>query len=414
MKPDFLHVSSSGKALLNKPFIKPFIAPLISVLATLLVSACGGGGSSNTGTTPVVTPEVANPPGAGHFEVATFIKTVNVTDVTATLPKDVAAVVKPLYSVDTYKITYTTTDAGGRTVTASGLAAIPRKTSSLASPVLSYQHATIKTDAEAPSNHATPDEPAVLFASIGYLVSAADYVGYGTTKGLPHPYLLATPTAVSVIDFMTATARWRQMKAIADNGQVFLTGYSEGAYASMATLRLLTQNKTASTVLPVSTFLGAGPYDVVLTLNTMLSTIRKDNPVLGALISPGFLKKLGANDRANVRNLLLSSALGSQSDISFDPTFLDNFLNDDDASIAVQSNVYDWTPQSPISFFHGRDDTTVPYGNTDSAFQTMTKRGAASLIDRMDCPAKPSEHIACVPSFLISDITRLGALARGL
>jgi hypothetical protein len=89
---------------------------------------------------------------------------------------------------------------------------------------LSYQHATIKTDAEAPSNHATADEPAVLFASLGYLVSAADYVGYGTTKGLPHPYLLATPTAVSVVDFMTATSRWRQMKSIADNGQVFLTG----------------------------------------------------------------------------------------------------------------------------------------------------------------------------------------------
>lgn len=69
-------------------------------------------------------------------------------------------------------------------MTASGLAAIPRKTGGLTSPVLSYQHATIKTDAEAPSNHATADEIAVLFASLGYLVSAADYVGYGTTKGL--------------------------------------------------------------------------------------------------------------------------------------------------------------------------------------------------------------------------------------
>ncbi|MFZ6759348.1 alpha/beta hydrolase family protein [Undibacterium sp. Ji50W] len=410
MKSDFLCVFSSGKA----PLVTSLITPLITILATLLVSACGGGGSSNTGTTPVVTPEVANPPGPGHFEVATFIKTVNVTDVAVALPKDVAAAIKPLYSVDTYKVTYTTTDSAGRSVIASGLAAIPRKASSLASPVLSYQHATIKTDAEAPSNHATADEPAVLFASMGYLVSATDYVGYGVTKGLPHPYLLATPTAVSVIDFMTATSRWRQMKAIADNGQVFLTGYSEGAYASMATLRQLTQNKTTNTALPVSTFIGAGPYDVVLTLNTMLNAIRKDNPVLGALISPGFLKKLGANDRANVRNLLLLSALSSQSDISFDPAFLDNFLNDDDASIAAQSNVYDWTPQSPILFFHGRDDTTVPYGNTDSAFQAMTRRGAASLIERMDCPAKPSEHIPCVPSFLISDITRLGALARGL
>ncbi|WP_422939017.1 alpha/beta hydrolase family protein [Undibacterium sp. TJN19] len=388
---------------------------LLGVAACLALSACGGGGSSSSASAPVVTtPDQSNPAGAGHFEVATFIKTISAADVAAALPTAVSSTVKPLYAVDAYKITYTTTDSSGRAVTASGLAAIPRKTGSTPSPVLSYQHATIKTDAEAPSNHATPDEPAILFASMGYLVSAADYVGYGSTKGVPHPYLLAAPTALSVTDFMTASARWRQSKAIADNGQLFLTGYSEGAYASMATLRLLTQNKTASTTLPVSTFIGAGPYDVALTLNAMLDAIRKQNPVLGALISPGFLKSLGANDRVNVRNLLLFSALGSQTDISFDPAFLDNFLNDDTAAIAAQSNVYDWTPQSPIFFFHGRDDTTVPYGNTDSAFQAMTKRGAAGFIQRMDCPASPAEHIPCVPSFLVNDITRLGGLAKGL
>jgi len=379
----------------------------------LIVSACGGGSASSPATIPVVTtPDVANPPGPGYFDTATFIKTISAAEVTAALPKEVTTVVKPLYAVDTYKITYTTTDASGRSVLASGLAAIPRKSSSLPSPVLSYQHATIKTNAEAPSNHATADEPAVLFASMGYLVSAADYVGYGTTGGLPHPYLLATPTALSVADFMTANTRWRQMKSIPENGQVFLTGYSEGAYASMATLRHLTLNKTGA--FPVSTYIGAGPYDVVLTLNAMLDAVRKENPIIGALISPGFLKKLGANDRANVRNLILSSVLGSKSDISFDPTFLDNFLNDDDAAIALQSNVNDWTPQSAISFFHGRDDTTVPYGNTDSAFQAMSRRGAATLIDRMDCPAKPAEHIPCVPAFLINDITRLATVAKGL
>jgi fermentation-respiration switch protein FrsA (DUF1100 family) len=210
---------------------------------------------------------------------------------------------------------------------------------------------------------------------------------------------------------MTASARWRQSKAITDNGQIFLTGYSEGAYATMATLRLLTQNKS---VLPTSTFIGAGPYDVTLTLNSYLAAVRQQYPILGALVNPGFLKTLGENDRNNLRNLLLFAALGVQSDISFDPTFLDNYLNDDVAAIASQSNVYDWTPQSPIIFFHGRDDTTVPYANTDSAFLAMTNRGAASFIERMDCPAKPAEHIPCVPSFLMSDIIRLGALAKGL
>ncbi|HTD03445.1 hypothetical protein [Undibacterium sp.] len=404
VKPDFLRFFLPGKA----------VCLAVCVAASLTIAGCGGGDSSNSGGGQVVITDPSNPPGPGQFQAAVFIRTVSVGDVAAALPAGAASAFIPLYSVDTYKLTYTTTDSSGHSVTASGLAAIPRKASSLASPVLSYQHATAKTDAEAPSNHATPDEPAVLFASMGYLVSAADYVGYGASKGLPHPYLLAAPTAASVSDFITASARWRKSQAIADNGQLFFTGYSEGAYATIATLRFLTQNQTASSALPVTTFAGAGPYDVALTLNYLLAAVRQQNPALGALISPGFLRNLGANDRANLARLLLLAALGGQSNVSFDPTFLNNFLNDDTAAIASQSSVVDWTPQSPIVFFAGRDDTTVPYANTDSIVQAMSNRGAGALIQRIDCPAQPSEHLPCVSPFLVSDIARLGALAKGL
>lgn len=383
----------------------------ILLIACIVNASCGGGGSADAGGGQPVPPEVANPIGPGHFESATFIKTISASDVMAALPTESLTLIKPLYSVDTYKIIYTTTDANGRNVIASGLTAIPRKSTQLGSPVMSYQHATVKTDSGAPSNHATADEPAVLFASLGYLVSATDYVGYGASKGLPHPYLLAAPTAASVVDFMTASARWRKMQAIADNGQLFLTGYSEGAYATMATQRLLTQNASQ---LPTMTYVGAGPYDVAITLNSYLDIIRQQNLVLGLLVNPGFLKNLGATDRNNLRNLFLFAVLGSQSDVSFDATFLDNFLNDDVAAIASQSSVFDWTPKSAISFFHGRDDTTVSYANTDAIFRTMNNRGAGALIDRLDCPAKPAEHIPCVPSFLVNDIARLGAVAKGL
>lgn len=97
-----------------------------------------------------------------------------------------------------------------------------------------------------------------------------------------------------------------------------------------------------------------------------------------------------------MRKLLLV-VLGSQSDISFDPTFLDNFLNDDDASIRLQSNVNDWTPQSPIQFFHGRDDTTVPYANTESAFQAMTT-GAQHLCWNVRIARQNRRRYVCVPT----------------
>ena len=391
------------------------LSKLAVLSLSLALAACGGGGgSSDNGPAPTPTPVPVdnNPAGVGHFETATLIGTVSASAVSAALPVSIAGTVRPLYAVDAYKLTYTTTDTAGHIITASGLVAIPRKTGALASPVLGYQHATIKTDAEAPSNHATADEPAILFASLGYLVSAADYIGYGATKGTPHPYLLAAPTAASVADFLTASNRWRQSKAILDNGQLFLTGYSEGAYASMATLRRMTQNRSGT--LPALTYLGAGPYSVTQTLNDMVDAARARNPVVGALINPGFLRFLGANDRANVRNLLLLTAVGDQSDIFWDGTFLDNFLADDNAAVNGQSNVVDWTPQSPITFFHGRDDTTVSYANTTLAYQAMLGHGAGALIERVDCPASPASHLGCVPSFLMNDITRLGAVAKGL
>lgn len=383
-----------------------------ALLLALCQSACGGGGGSDNVPTPPAPPVVENPAGAGHFEQASLITTVSASAISTALPAGTSGTIKPLYAVDAWRITYTTSDAQGRNIVASGLVAIPRKSGNAASPVLGYQHATIKTDAESPGNHATADEPAILFASLGYIVSAADYVGYGATKGTPHPYLLAAPTAASVADFLVASSRFRQTRSIADNGQLFLTGYSEGAYASMATLRRLTQNRTGA--LPLATYLGAGPYSVTRTLNDMVDAARARNPVIGALINPGFLKHLGANDRANVRNLLLFTALGDQADITFDSTFLDNFLADDTAAIDAMSNVYNWTPQSPLTLFHGRDDTTVSYANTELTYQAMQARGAGTLVERVDCPAQPASHLGCVPAFLMADVVRLQAVAKGL
>lgn len=380
------------------------------------LSACGGGGSSTSAGTPATLPPalpvVDNPIGAGHFEKAIFLGTVSAQAITNALPANTAGTIKPLYAVDAYKVTYTTQDTLGKPVLASGLVAIPQKSTNVASPLLSYQHATIKTDAEAPSNHATADEPAIMFASLGYLVSASDYVGYGASKGKPHPYLLATPSAAAVVDFMVASNRFRQTKGIQDNGQQFLTGYSEGAYVSMATLRHLTQNRSGG--LPTATYIGAGPYSVMRTLNDMADAARAKNRVLGLLINPGLMKNLGANDRANVSKLLLSTVLGENADVVWDSTFLENFLNDDNAAIAALSDVYDWTPQSPISFFHGRDDATVSYANTELAYAAMQARGASALLEKLDCNAQPSSHLGCVAHFLTSDVARLAKVAKGL
>jgi hypothetical protein len=397
---------------MNKSASVRLLSVASAILLTLFISGCGGGGSTGSSVPNTPPPIADNPVAAAQIRSASLITTINASAIRAVLPAALSGTVVPLYDVDAWKLTYTTLDAAGHITTASGLVAVPRKGANASSPVLSYQHATAKTDAEAPSNHATADEPAILFASLGFVVNATDYVGYGASKGQPHPYLLAAPTASAVIDLNNVSTTWRSSRNIADNGQLFLTGYSEGAYASIATLRRMTQNRNGA--LPVATFVGAGPYSVTRTLSDLTDAARARNVLLGALISPGLLKHLGANDRAKVRNLLLETALGDNTDVVWDGRFLDNYLADDNNAIEAESNVHNWTPQSPIIFFHGRDDTTVSYANTDLAIAAMQARGAGAQLERIDCPARPSSHLGCVAPFLLSDIARLRTLARNL
>ncbi|MBK7509310.1 MAG: prolyl oligopeptidase family serine peptidase [Comamonadaceae bacterium] len=145
----------------------------------------------------------------------------------------------PVYAVTSYRLTYVTQDGYGNDIVASGLVSVPVKEPGSPSPVLSYQHATIFKDAQAPSNNVVPAEPTVILASLGFIVQAADYVGFGASKAGQHPYLLSAPTAAAVTDLLTAARTWRHNASVIDNGQLFLVGYSEGGYATMAAHRAL-------------------------------------------------------------------------------------------------------------------------------------------------------------------------------
>ncbi len=383
---------------------------------TQLISAFAPRGRQEVSdaASPVCGVVPVNAQGPGRFESAVLINVVEKVDIAAATKAEGLPGIEPRYAVSNYKLTYLTVDGYGNPVRASALVVIPNKPDRAPSPVVSYQHGTLKTDAEAPSNHAVPNEMAVMLASMGYVVLASDYVGYGESKGTLHPYLLAEPSAAAVNDLLTASRYWRAIESIGDNHQLFMAGYSEGAYVTMAALRGLQSGANASQRDLVKSVLGSGPYSVELTLNDILSTIRGEYPVLGALISPGFLRYLSDGNRAAVRNRILDGLLGKQPDVPFQSTFLDNFLADDTAAIRSQSNVFEWRPEQPIELFHGRDDLTVPYGNSTLALQTMQSLGAGKVVTLTDCKAPTADHTGCITPFMIFLTNQLTPLARNL
>lgn len=376
------------------------------------IAACGSGGGVAADDNPSAQP--ADPTGPGELKASVLLATISAADVARAQGTAVPSALVPVYGVASYRLEYLTTDADGQVVRASGLVSVPLKAAGAKSPVLGYQHGTIFKDAEAPSNHAVASEVAVVLASLGYIVAAPDYVGYGVSRGTPHPYLLAAPSAAAVVDFLTAARTWRRRNNVHDNGQLFLTGYSEGGYATMAAHRALQVGGADHLQQLRRVVTGAGPYDVQGTLDGLLRLVREEQPALGVLLDPGLLRYLGSSLRREVREALLKHLLPDDADVVFDTRVIDYFLADDLQAIAQSSNVHDWKPVLPVRLFHGQDDRTVPYASSLNTLHAMQSRGAGDLVSLRDCPAVPSTHIGCVPDFLVFMLTELAAHAQDL
>lgn len=391
--------------------VRRWCAPVL--FATTLV-ACGGGGDDPIDP-PAPPPPIA-PERAGRLESATPLGTIPVAEIAEALSskESLAQGVVPRYGVASYRLEYLTTDADGREVRASGLVSVPQKPAGAPSPVLSYQHGTIFRDEEAPSNNAVASEVSVVMASLGYIVVAPDFVGFGASKGTPHPYLLAGPSAAATVDFLTAARTWRREAGVTDNGQLFLTGYSEGGYVTMAAHRALQATRSPHLEALNMVVAGAGPYDVQATLDGLVDLVRKENALVGALINPGFLRHLSGSVQREVRRLLLRALIPGDADVAYDTRFIDRFLADDVQYLSGFSSVYDWKPEVPVRLYHGRDDRTVPYASSVSAVRAMREQGAGSLVSLTDCRAVPAGHLECVTPFFTFMLEQFGAVATDL
>ena len=406
------------------------LAPLLLAAALAAsLSACGGDGDEpatppvgGAPETPVRPAEPADPlpaPGTrGALQSADFVKTLGAATIEAALQSPDSRVepgtLQPRYDVAAYRLTYLTTDKDGLTLPATGLVSVPLKPAGAVSPVLGYQHATTFHDAEAPSNKVEPYEPPIVLASLGYIVVSADYVGFGASKGQEHPYLVAEPTARAVLDMLRAAQAWRQQNRVAGNGQLFLVGYSEGGYATMAAHRAIHQGGGALKTQLQAAVPGAGPYDMLKTLDAQLERVSDASSLLGHLLDPGLLSTLPSAVRDEVRRLLLRQLVPDDGDVRYQPLFIDRYLADQRELLAREHSVHlGWAPDVPVYLFHGRLDLTVPYAVSESARDALRAAGASD-VSLSDCTTPDFGHLDCVPEYFSFTVQRLGRLARDL
>ena len=396
---------------MSTPFLRRSFSLTPLLLAAALV-ACGGG--DDDPATPEQPPENSAPGALLSGSMVNTITPAQITQAFKDPESHIQSGIVPRYSVSSYRLNYVTTDKNGAKVTASGLVSVPVKAAGARSPVLSYQHASTFRNNQAPSIKVEAVEPPLVLASLGYIVVSPDYVGFGASYGVEHPYLTSSPSSRAVIDMLSAAQTWRRQAGVADNGQLFLAGYSEGGYATMAAHRAIHQQGGELKTQLQAAVPGAGPYDVQETLDEQLDRVRKLFPPLALLIDPDHLSDASESVRNEVRRLLLRQMVPEDGDVRYQTLFMDRFLADDKAGIAAEHSVHlGWAPSVPVYLFHGRGDLTVPYSAAESARDTLRAAGAPD-VTLTDCTTPKFGHLDCVPEYFRFAVDRMGQLAKDL
>ena len=396
---------------MSTPFLRRSFSLTPLLLAAALV-ACGGG--DDDPATPEQPPENSAPGALLSGSMVNTITPAQITQAFKDPESHIQSGIVPRYSVSSYRLNYVTTDKNGAKVTASGLVSVPVKAAGARSPVLSYQHASTFRNNQAPSIKVEAVEPPLVLASLGYIVVSPDYVGFGASYGVEHPYLTSSPSSRAVIDMLSAAQTWRRQAGVADNGQLFLAGYSEGGYATMAAHRAIHQQGGELKTQLQAAVPGASPYDVQETLDEQRDRVRKLFPPLALLIDPDHLSDASESVRNEVRRLLLRQMVPEDGDVRYQTLFMDRFLADDKAGIAAEHSVHlGWAPSVPVYLFHGRGDLTVPYSAAESARDTLRAAGAPD-VTLTDCTTPKFGHLDCVPEYFRFAVDRMGRLAKDL
>ncbi|UFH56493.1 S9 family peptidase [Spirosoma sp. KNUC1025] len=299
------------------------------------------------------------------------------------------------YGVKAYRLEYTTTNTDGKPIKASGALIVPNVTTPV--PLLSMQHGTITSENDAPSNFKSSSEAYTygsVFASQGYIIAAPDYIGYGASKDLPHTYENRNGLATASLDMLRAAQEFLSKQNINWDKRLFLAGYSEGGYATMA-LQKKIEEETGSEFNLVASSCGAGAYDKPAFMNHLINEQTAGVDYINRLyvwVLLTYDRIYGLNRpmtyyfKEPYATQIAQNGKDASINVSLNNAFSDTFKKaisdgtDKDFISAVQDNdIHDWKPRTPTRLYHGTADEIVPFLNSQNANDAMQKRGATNV-----------------------------------
>lgn len=381
----------------------------LAIISSLTIfSGCGD--IDNTGENIV----------GNNFVSAEVIDDINASTMLSIIKAKIDSNATIAFGYKAIKITYNTKGQNDKDIVASGLLVIPTATpayqeylksagKSFSVSMICDNHGTILTNAEAPSNvevkDGKPNYPLAI-SMTGYAGFAGiypDYIGYGDSNNETHPYLLKKASARASLDMIKASQRYMTDNNIIFNSQLFLSGYSEGGYTTLALAEEIEENHSKEfNLLGVAPM--AGPYlidsmgDSIIKSDSNMSvpayvaflidsyTNAYDNLSLNEIVVDNKISTFNGLFNGNNSLTEILTKLGMGLNTPTNQLIKDSFIADYESSsehklktIFKENNVGNWSATSKIKLIHCSNDDVVPVEMTIGVKQTLEAYGATNV-----------------------------------
>ena len=252
-----------NSSIINKPIMTRGLLSL-AIASSLLLVGCNDDDNERFVESP------------SSSASAKFVKTFTANDINSSLGLGSSATPAAKCGVTIEKVSYDTKGAADEDTNATAALMLPTGDAAECKgdrPVLLYAHGTTTDKGYDFAQVGNIENSAVgeanliaaNFAAQGYIVVAPNYAGYDDSKLDYHPYLVAQQQSTDMVDALDSARSIIERKKrandanyskIDDSGKLFIAGYSQGGYVTMATARLLEAQKKAVTAIAPS----SGPY----------------------------------------------------------------------------------------------------------------------------------------------------------
>jgi hypothetical protein len=303
------------------------------------------------------------------------------------------------YSINLYKIIYRTTYKG-QPILASGIFSFPANISDTV-PVMIVGNGLIFADEDAPSEFHLPNNYTgfEFIATMGYFTLIPDMIGFGSSKDLLFPIHNYEHSAKTMIDFIFASEEFIKRKRIPVNQKRFLTGYSQGGYIALATLKMIEENPALGIKID-ATAIGAGGFNLVSLLHNSITKNTYPAPSHLVLLLTSYnimhdwnrpLSDFFQEPYAHTIPNLLTGKYNRQEieqhlAFSFDsllkPKFVYDIKNNNETNLInalVENSIDNWAPRGKLKIIHSINDDIIPVSDSRETYENMIAKGSENV-----------------------------------